>query len=138
MTRPIVHGSGLPGVSQQVFGDQAKEMGRTFVLDGEATILRHTPAQDAGGAPNDTWVPDDDPVMAHREPTSLGEKAGAQISADQINEEISHTIYLHPDDGESVTEQDRFEMDGTTWVIRAKLTWNNPETIPFQVKEKPA
>lgn len=138
MTRPIVHGSGRPGVSQQVFGDQAKEMGRTFVLDGEATILRLVAGQDAGGAPDDEWVPDDESVMAHREPTSLGEKAGAQINAEQISEEISHTIYLHPDDGASVTEQDRFDMDGTIWVIRAKLTWNDPETIPFQVKENPA
>lgn len=136
MTRPTVSGAGLRGVSQEVFGEQAKELGRSFVLDGFATIIRYVAGQDNGGAPNNTYVPDATPVPAHLEPADLGQAGGAHITADQIVEESPYLIYLHPTDGASVTEQDRISMSGKTWIIRGINTWNKPETVQLQVKEK--
>lgn len=138
MTRPIIVGAHRPGVSQERFGEQAKQLGRNHVLDGEATIHRYQAGQDAGGAPDDEWVPDDDPVPAHLEPASTGEGRDPRTVADQTAEFAPHLIYLDPEDGESVVEQDRIEMMGNMYQIMGIATWNLPETIVFQVKEKTA
>lgn len=136
MTRPIVIGAGLPNVSQEVFGEQAKALGRNHVLDGFATILRHVPGLDDGGSPDDSWEADDDPVRAHLEPASTGEGRDPRTIADQIVEAAPHLIYLDPVDGASVVEEDRLDMEGKIWTIMGIATWNLPETLVFQVKEK--
>lgn len=135
MTRPLTPGSGLPGVSQQVFGDQAKELGRARVLDGVARVLRFVAGQDDGGAPDDSWTPDEGTIRAHREPLSRGTTSTDVMIAAQTAEKVTHLIWLDPADAASITTSDRLEMDDITWIINGISDWNKPEATALQVRE---
>jgi hypothetical protein len=134
LTRPIVTGAGLRGSAQEVFGEQAKELGRLHVLDGEATILRHTGSTDSGGFPTRQYTPDDAPVPAHREPISVTDSTGREV-ADQYSEESTHRIWIRSDS--ALTTQDRIQMDGSEWNILALPTWNEPVLQVAEVKRGP-
>jgi len=132
MTRPLATNAGLRNQAQEVFGEQAKELGRIRVLDGEAIIHRYTEGTDSGGAPKNTYTPDAEPVEAHRTPIR-GESGG--LEAAQINESATHRIFVRTEVG--LSSNDRIFMDGSLWHVLAIPSWNNPVLTMAEVKRGP-
>lgn len=135
MTRPTVTNANRPGVAGQIFPEQVKEIARRFGLTGEAIVLRYQSAQDSGGAPDDNWVPDASPVSAQLQP--LRNRSTGQPVASQINESSTHIISFDPASG--VTSDDRFIMDGVTWIITGTMHRDSGADLVhrFECREKP-
>lgn len=135
MTRRLVTSGNRPGVAGTIFPDQVKQVGRRFGLTGEATILRYHPGQDSGGAPSDSWTPDSSSVPAQLQP--LRSRSVGQPVASQINESSTHIISFDPASG--VTSDDRFIMDGVTWIITGTMHRDSGADLVhrFECREKP-
>lgn len=135
MTRPTVFNANRPGVAGEVFPEQVQEIARRFGLTGEATILRFSSGQDAGGAPDDDWTADAFTVHAQLQP--LRNRSTGQPVASQINESSTHIVSFHPAAG--VNSSDRFLMDGTTWIITGTMHRDSGADLVhrFECREKP-
>lgn len=117
MTRKTVNTGGRSGVAGEIYPEQTREIGRVFGLKTEATILRFTEAQDDGGAPDNSWVPDDEPVLANLQP--LTTRATGRQVASQVDESASHIVSFRAE--ANVDVKDRFLMNGETWLITSNL-----------------
>lgn len=135
MTRRLVTSGNRPGVAGTVFPDQVQQIGRRFGLTGQATVLRYSPGQDSGGAPDDSWTPDSSSVPAQLQP--LRSRSVGQPVASQINESSTHIVSFDPAD--DVNSNDRFIMDGQTYIITATMRRDSGADLVqrFECREKP-
>lgn len=122
---------GRPGLGQEKFPEEAKELGRNLGLTQEITILRNTPEDDGGGAPRSNWAPLAT-VRGRIDPITSSTRGQREEIADQVKESSTHLATLDP--GVDVTTNDRLEVDGVTWIITTKLARTDPLTTRLAVR----
>lgn len=129
MTRPAVK-AGLPGPGQDVFPEQARELGRRMGLySDEVVVLRHT-AESSGGATRDTFAPET-PIRGRIDPVGKVGRGGPM--GDVMNESASHIVTM--DAAVDVTERDRIAVQDSDWLILAVREVTDPLITRVEVRK---
>lgn len=113
MTRRIVK-VGFPGPGQTIFPEEAKEEGRSLALVEEFDIS-HNEGEVVAGVREDNWQIIEEGVRGRID--IVGVRLPNKMTADQVNEGVTHVIRLDPtaiiDSGDRIVR----ELDGSTWAV---------------------
>lgn len=128
MTRPAAPGHGLPGPGQDLFPEQARELGRRMgLVDDEILPLRYTETR-SGGATRVTYEPDDEPVRGRIDPVSSSIRATENVSF----ESSTHIVTVDADSDLDV--RDRVRVLGGDWLLNAHMERTDPLVQRFEAE----
>lgn len=128
--RALAVGNGLRGPGQDVFPEEAKELGRNLGLDDEAILYKNEPIDDEAGASTSNWVE----VGKYRARIDVaGAERSAGLIADQINEGSKSIVSFDP--GVPVDSESRIKIRGSMWDVIQVHEVSDPLIQRVEVKE---